>query len=219
MASSARRAPPPQSGGLGLLINSAFAQAALRRRPWARPGHRPGGSRAGGRAGARVGPRRRAEGGGRAENNAHWVKTHLYTNLRENFPTIPSSDHHAPGQETAARPPGPATRIAILKPAPGLHWTVITSLTGRLLLSIGPNVVTGRKAPPTTPTARASSQPGLPSRAGVAGAEGSRRASVSEWLGEPPVPDHSTRPTRELCRVRGPSGRRHFVAREGGRSF
>lgn len=98
-----------------------------------------------GRAGAQVGPRRRAEGGGRAENNAHWVKTHLYTNLRENFPTIPSSDHHAPGQETAARPPGPATRIAILSPAPSLHWAVFTSLTARPLLSIGPNLADGQE--------------------------------------------------------------------------
>lgn len=99
-----------------------------------------GGWPAGARARAQAGPRRRAEGGGRAENNAHWVKTHLYTNLRENFPTIPSSDHHAPGQETAARPPSPATRIVALRPAPSLHWTVITSLTRRFLLAIGSNL-------------------------------------------------------------------------------
>lgn len=42
VASSAGKAQPPRSGGLGLLINSAFARAPLRRRPWDRPGLRPG---------------------------------------------------------------------------------------------------------------------------------------------------------------------------------
>lgn len=43
-------------------------------------------------------------------NKAHWVK-HIYILTSENFPTIPSFDHHAPGQETLCRKSNPRTWI------------------------------------------------------------------------------------------------------------